>query len=280
MAILATARLGCILSMGGWVLAKANMGSLGDDALLEEGVMSHKLVRDRIQEELAKLEDAKSGHAATHETALNDFAKMHGANDISHLKTMDEEHLLHAKSELTKLENLDHHDHSQMKLNNEEARARVKEELAKLENMHASGETTDASKEAHANHAQELAKLDIKQQIFDSKAGHEEARKRVMGELAKLQSMHSHDTHQRVAVKGLNTKAGAAAKGLNLKKDAPPALQKDAAPKKAAWGGLKSILGTKMAEDAVAEDAAAAGVNLVQTGSSLLSNKRKKRQEL
>jgi hypothetical protein len=274
-------RLGCVLSLSGWFLAQANMGSLGDDSLLADGMVSHKLVRERIQEELAKLEEAKSGHASTHETALDKFAKLHGANDINHFKTMDSEDLSHARLELSKLENLDHHDHFQMKLNNDEARARVMEEIAKIESMHEGRAMAEDSKEAHASHAQELAKLDIKQQIFDSKAGHEEARKRVMGELAKLEALHSHDTHKRVAVKGLNTKTGVAAKGLNLKKDAPPALQQDSAPKRSAWGGLKSVLGMKIAEQAVAEDSVEpAAVNLVQTGTSLLSNKRKKHQEL
>lgn len=126
----------------------------------------------------------------------------------------------------------------------------------------------------------ELAKLEEAEH-----AGHAEARQSVMEEVAKLHDIHEDVHHQqRRALPGLNTKAASAAKGLNLKKDATSLLQKDAAPKqKAAWGGLKSILGMKAAEQAVVEDAAAdagAGVNLLQKGASLISNKRKKHQEL
>jgi hypothetical protein len=268
-------------------LGAANMGSLGEDALLDDqGGVSHKLVRARIQEELAKLEASKTDHHATRESTLHQLAKLEGANDIEHLHTMDmHESREGVKVELSKLQNLQDHDHSQMKLNNEESKERVKQHLAEIEAMHATGAVTDASKDAHEKHSQELEKLHLKQQIFDSKADHEEARKRVMGEMAKLQALHSHDSHQRVAaVKGLNTKSASAAKGLNLKKDAPPVMQKEA-PAKRAFGGLKSMLSMKVADEAMAEDMDGAAVNLMQSATvverkNILKKKKNKHEEL
>lgn len=277
-----TVMMGCS-SM--FLLVAANMGSLGDDTLLDSGgVLSHKLARERIQEELAKLEASKVGHAETRESALHELAKLEGANDIAHLHTMD--HLSsESREQLAKLQDLDGHDHSQMKLSNSESRERVQQELARLAaEAHADGVMSEESKSAHEAHEQELQKLDLKHQILNSKADHEDAKKRVMGELAKLEALHSHDTHHRVnAVKGLNTKTASAAKGLNLKKDAPAAPQQEA-PAKRAFGGLKSLLGMKVADAAIAEDSDAVhAVNLMQTGAAVERKnimKRKKHQEL
>lgn len=216
--------------------------------------------RARVQAELAKLEAAQAGHAATREQAEKELHKLEGDAEF-HVKADSSEARERVKAELAKLDAMhEEHGHEKMLQDSNAARERAREELAKLESAHDAvpqheEEIRAKAEAARKNARAELAKLEHKHAFIETKASTADAKQRVMAELAKLEKHHEDAAHAKIAQKG-----------LNLKKDAPPKR-----------GMMSSLFGKKVAEEAVNEEEADAGaaVNLMQRSASLLLKKPK-----